>query len=158
MSAVQHLKGCEIFAGLGERQIKTLAGISQVVKVDEGTRIFGQDEVATHFYSVGRGSVSLEMTVPGRGGPTMPARIAVVGPGDAFGWSAIVEPYVMTLTAKAAEPSELLMVESATLRKLLETDREINSVVMSNLVKLLAIRLAQTREALIYERGWALVG
>lgn len=91
------------------------------------------------------------------GGPSAPAPVALIGPGEAFGWSALVEPRLMTLNARAIEPSTILVVEGAPLRETMRRDRDIGYAILQNLVGLLAHRLSQTREALVYERGWMLV-
>lgn len=79
--------------------------------------------------------------------------VASQGQGDAFGWSALVEPHVLTMSAYAVEPTELVVFEGHKLREFLEGNRQFGYVVMYNVAKLLAGRLAETREAFVFDRA-----
>lgn len=158
MTVLASLGQCRLFSGLGEHQLRTLATFAWETEVPEGEVVFREGERARCLYAVVRGRVALAMRVqPPDGGPARLATVATLGPGEAFGWSAIVEPHVMTLTARAVEPSTLLVVEGDTLREVLRRYRDVGYLVMAALARLLGERLGQTRQALIYERGWAWV-
>ena len=91
------------------------------------------------------------------GGATRPASVAILGPGEAFGWSSIVEPHISTLSAKAVDTASLISLEGTALWKALDHDRNAGYLVTVGLAKLLADRLVCTRESLILERGWAML-
>ncbi|MBI2165758.1 MAG: cyclic nucleotide-binding domain-containing protein [Chloroflexi bacterium] len=159
MTGKELLKGCWLFDGLSEEQLGLLGTFCGQMQVAEGSVIFREGEPARYLYVVGEGRVGLEMSVQRPdGGLTRPAVVAVLGPGEAFGWSAVVAPHVMTMAARALEPSVVGLLEGKALREVLGCYRDVGYVVMCNLAKLLARRLNQTREALLYERGWAMVG
>jgi len=65
-----------------------------------------------------------------------------------------VEPYLSTLTVTAVEPCKLVSVDGASLRAALNHHKDIGYLVMANLTRLIAERLAETREALVYHRTW----
>ena len=151
----QFLKDSQLFKGLTDTQLQLLSAISRETEAANGSRLFEQGTPAKHLYIVGRGRVALEMRLERPDGSvTHTATVAGAGPGDAFGWSAVVPPHVLTLSAYAQEPSTLVLVEGEKLRELLHRHTEVGYLVMVNLAKLLADRLAQTREAFVYEREW----
>lgn len=146
------------FAGLSDEYLQLIATFSHRSAVGSGTTIFLQGRPAKHLYIIQQGKVGLEMLVPSpSGGGTRPTVVSVLGPGEAFGWSALVEPYVFSLSAVALDRCELIMVEGEALREAMRRYLSLGYVVLSNLTKLMAQRLRQTRQALIYERGWATV-
>lgn len=123
--------------------------------LEKGDRIFEQGEPAVFIYIVQEGRVALEMTLERPDGSlTHTTTVASVGQGEAFGWSALVEPYVLTLSAKAVECCELILIEGQKLREVLKRDGDMGYLVMANVAKLLAGRLMRTREAFVYERNW----
>ena len=120
--------------------------------------IFREGERGRFLYVGGEGRAALEMTVKRPdGGLTRPAPVATIGPGETFGWSAIVEPHILTLSAKAVGPCSLILLDGNELREALNQYRDVGFLVLEGVTLLLADRLSQTRETLIYERGWALM-
>lgn len=59
------------------------------------------------------------------------------------------------MSAIALERCELLTVEGEALREAMRRYLALGNVLLVNLTKLIGQRLHQTRQALIYERGWA---
>lgn len=158
MTTMALLERCELLAGLHEEQVQILTNLAAPLEVEEGTLLFREGDSAKFLYVIGEGKVALEMVVSKpNGGHTHPATVATLGPGEAFGWSAIVDPYVLTMSARAAGPCQLVRLDGVALREVLRSYQGIGFVFMSNLTRLLAGRLARTRETLIYERGWAMV-
>ncbi len=146
------------FAGLSDEHLQLIGTFSHRNAVESGATIFLQGRPAKHLYIVQQGNVSLEMLVPSpSGGATRPTRVSVLGPGEAFGWSALVEPHIFFMSAMALERCELLTVEGEALGEAMRRYPALGNVLLSNLTKLLAQRLHQTRQALIHERGWAAV-
>ncbi|MDP3062756.1 MAG: cyclic nucleotide-binding domain-containing protein [Chloroflexota bacterium] len=153
MTIAQVLRRCHLFAGLKDEQIAEVLPLCAQTTALDGGILFKQGGPATSLYVVETGNVALEMSVF----LTHPVLVARVGPGEALGWSALLEPHVMTLSAKAMGPGpcSLVKVEGAGLRSLLERRGDIASLVWRGLAELLAHRLTQTRQALVHERGWA---
>ncbi len=153
------LEGHGLFAGLSSQQIQLVSTFSERLTVEKGAAILEQGRPSIALYSLVQGKVGLEAQAPKpNGGSTEPVLVAVLGSGDSFGWSSLVEPHVLTLSAVAMDRCILIRVEAPALREAMQRYRDLGWVVMYNLSRLLAQRLAQTQQALIYERGWALVG
>lgn len=154
----QALSRCEMFSRLTEQQLEAISELCRSHTFEKDSFIFREGQPARNLYVVEQGRVALEMTVRNYdGGRSRPATVALIGSGEAFGWSSIVEPHVLTLTAKAAESCNLVSIEGSMLRKVLDQDRDSGYLVMAGLSELLASRLRSTRENLIYERGWTML-
>ena len=153
---VKHsLQGSQLFQGLSDEQLQLFSAICEDVPVEKGTRIFEEGEHARFVYVVERGRVALTMRLDRPDGSvTHPTTVASLGPGEAFAWSAIVDPTVLTLSAQAVEDSNLVRIDGEKLREMLNSRRDVGYLVMVNVAKLLGGRLAQTREAFVYERDW----
>ena len=153
MTIAQVLKRCHLFAGLKEEQLAEVIPLCTQVTALDGEVLFKQGGPATSLYVVETGHVALEMSVF----LTHPVLVARVGPGEGLGWSALMEPHVMTLSAKVMGPGpcSLVRIDGADLRSLLGRRSDIASPVWRGMAELLAHRLTQTRQALVHERGWA---
>ena len=155
MTVKETLRNCNLFSGIREQDLDTLAPAFRQVAVAKGEVILKEGEPARFLYVVEKGRVGLQMTLERPdGSSTGPTAVHSLGPSEAFGWSALVEPYVNTLSATVVEPSRLLRVDRDSLRKMLSLNHDMGYQVMVNLAKLIAERLAETREALVFERSW----
>lgn len=119
--------------------------------------LFRQGQPARALYVVEKGRAALELSLRHAEGASLahPATVATVGPGEAIGWSAVVEPHIMTLSARSLGASSFILIDGMALTELLRKHKDMGFVFMEALCRLLAERLMQTRETLIYERGWA---
>ena len=117
--------------------------------------ILKQGDFARSLYLVDEGRIGLQMTLERPdGSSTGPKTVASIGPREAFGWSALVKPYRITLSATSVELSRLIAIEGPALLELLGRHRDIGYLVMANVASLIAERLAETREALVYDRSY----
>lgn len=100
------LRRNEIFEGMDDSQVSRLAAVAQPRRLRPGECLFLMGERAEHLYIVVGGKI--ELTFPFSFGGTM-RDICVESklPGSALGWSALVKPYRFTLSARAAESSEV---------------------------------------------------
>jgi CRP-like cAMP-binding protein len=150
---IDSLKSAPLFQGLSEEQLAIFEAIAKPMTAERGTRIIKEGDPARHLCIVRQGRVAIEMALERPDGSYTPrTTVASLGAGEAFGWSALVEPHVLTMSAYAIEPTELLMLEGHKVREVLEGNRQVGYVVMSNVAKLLTRRLTEAREALVYDR------
>ena len=84
--------------------------------------------------------------------------VSVCGPGEAIGWSALVEPREYTLSAIAWEPSRLIGIEAGLLQLALDAFPEIGYRIMRSLSTIMSRRLGLTTAALTYEREVVFAG
>ena len=149
------LRNSSLFHNLSDLDLQHLVPICKRVDIEEGTDILREGEPVSHIHIVEEGRVALKMALERPdGSSTGPTTVASIGPEEAFGWSALVEPYLSTLTVSAVDPSKLVSMDGASLRAALDHHKDIGYLVMGNLTRLIAERLAETREALVYHRTW----
>ena len=143
----------ELFGNLTGEEFSRLAPhwTSQDVAKDEV--VFKEGADATHLYFVEEGSVILAKRIPGSlrvyTGQTV---VATCKPTEVFGWSALVEPYVYTLSATALEPASLVGIEAASMRAILDKYPAIGYKVQSALIAVVSRRLRLLAQALTSER------
>ena len=155
MSVEQVLRNSSIFRGLSEQELALLELACREETAIKGALVLKQDELARCLYLVDEGRVGLHMSLERPdGSSTGRTAVASIGPGEAFGWSALVQPYQSTLSATAVELCKLIALEGSTLRELLADHRDMGYTVMVNVAGLIAERLAETREALVYDRSY----
>jgi len=126
----------------------TLAQLAQAFVVREyaaGAVLFTEDHENHNFYLLIDGLVQLEMNVPGRG----KTAILSIGPGDMFGWSALLGHGRMTTTAVAMQDSRVVAASGKRLLDVCNSDHEIGFQFMSRLADSLARRLTATRLQLL---------
>ena len=138
------LEKVPLFAGLSRRQLGKL-----LVKLFEkeyvaGETIFLEGEPGKALFVVLDGKVSIC-----RAGQGAEHRLATLGPGAYFGELALIDDLPRSATARADEPSALLILYKSHFDDLIEGHSTIAIRVMGNLLKALAgyVRMAQTAGA-----------
>ncbi len=153
MGAKQVLRECEIFSTLSEAELEKVASSGLEKEYEAGTTIFQEGDGAEELLVLQEGKVALQMTLP-RAQAQMSRRITVdvVTKNEVVGWSAIVEPYVYTLTAVCLQKVKALSISGNKLRWLLRDNPKIGYEVLKELIKVVASRLDDTRQVLVSER------
>lgn len=159
MSMIDTLKSSELFENLETRLIEKVAPLCRGMGYKEGDIIFKEGAEAAEMYILTGGRVALEMDVrPVPDRPAIPTAVEVVSKGEAFGWSALVEPRVYTLSARCMAPCTVLAINGDLLRKVIAEDAGLCFAVMSRIARLIALRLAYTRLRLVSGLGLILLG
>lgn len=117
----------------------------RTVTYPAGAEILREGELTPDLAIVKSGRVALRLRVPERG----PTTVLTVEPGDIIGWSAIVAPHRATSTVVALLPTELQVIDGATLRAELSADPELAASVYLALLEAVARRLTGTRLQLL---------
>lgn len=148
------LQQTELFRTLEEDDLAQVAAVSAERQVRREETLFREGEVATGLYLITKGAVALRKLFQAR--PDQPPRetvVTVCQPGEFAGWSALVEPYEYSVTAVVREPGTLIVVDTQSLRKLLDARPGIGYKVMAVLATVITRRLQQTEEKLMSERA-----
>jgi CRP-like cAMP-binding protein len=149
MVSSELLKKYEFFGGLTERQLKALAMIANEKTYEPGALIFEECDSANNLYLLMEGSVDLYYrSIDQMHIYTTPPKEFYAGsinPGEVFSISALIEPFTNNATAKAAEQSHVILLDSAELRKLLEQDIHLAYNLTRQTVKVLMERLIDLR-------------
>jgi len=145
MVPVDELWKFDVFKGLTEGEVKALSDICGKVDIKKGQFVFREGEEARDLFILLEGRVSMLFEV-GRG---REAVVHTVNEGEAFGWSALVQPYRFTATAKALEDSTVVAVDGPELKKFMDKDCYLGFVIMEKLAELISSRLRDTRLQMI---------
>ncbi len=78
----------------------------------------------------------------------MEVTVHTAKPGEVFGWSALVEPYIYTASAKCVGKVEEIYLKGQDLMGLFEQSPHTGCVVMRNLSSSISSRLTETRDKL----------
>ena len=113
MISPELLRRFPFFGFLDDTQLKAVAMLAEEVEVEQGTNIFESEQPATALYVMVDGSIDLHYKVIDRDDPHIVKEffISELNPGDIFGLSAIVEPFVHTMTSKVLAAGKVIKIE-----------------------------------------------
>jgi CRP-like cAMP-binding protein len=97
----------ELLNGLAPEDVERVLGLGRTVMVPSGAQIFRLGDEADRLFLTTRGRIrlSLPMQVRGREENILTEEIAA---GETLGWSALIPPYLFTLTATAMVDTEVI--------------------------------------------------
>ncbi len=147
---VELLKRARIFEGCTPQHLEDIGKICERVTFKEGERIFEAKAPAEYFYIVSEGVVNLCCNVNHYNALSELA-FERNHKGEAFGWSALVEPYTYTLSAIAVRDSELLKISGMKIKKMSTNDHHFGFLLLGNLTQIIGERFALVQQALIEE-------
>ncbi|MBM3130334.1 MAG: Crp/Fnr family transcriptional regulator [Chloroflexi bacterium] len=143
MISLELLRRYSFFAGLDEAELKSLAMISEQVRVPAGTILFEEGQNADALYLLLEGSVDLSFN--SSLGPIEQVHVGEVNPGEPFSISALIPPHLLTHTARAGTTIHTIKIAAAPLRALCQSDARVGSVVMRKVAEAAMERLHFTR-------------
>ena len=150
MSIIDTLKSSKLFEGFEAHHLKKIADLCRGGSFREGTMVFKDGDEAAELYVLTEGKVALEINVrPVADRPAMPCAMEVVSKGEAFGWSALVEPHTYTLSARCMTNCTVLAIKADMLQKLIADDPSLGYELMKRLARLIRLRLTRTRLRLV---------
>ncbi|MGE5225114.1 MAG: Crp/Fnr family transcriptional regulator [Omnitrophica WOR_2 bacterium] len=135
------------FSFLKTAQLQALAGISREESYPAGTIVFREKEPAGWLYILVKGSIDLFYTVEVEYHPEQRKELffGVINPGDFFGISALIEPHVLTSSARAAKASHVIKIDAAKLQALCDADEKLAYGLITQVAKATIERLNATR-------------
>lgn len=129
-----------LFEGLGGEGGRRLAAMARRQALAKDEYLFVLGDSAAELFVVERGKVDL--CLPMRlHGTVKDVSVESVGAGQPLGWSALVKPYRFTLSARAAEPSEIVCLGRRDLFELFELDPRIGYAFFTKISEVVGIRL-----------------
>ena len=131
------------FAGLNEAELKSLTIIANQTSFRRGDLIFKEDDPADALYLLLDGWVDVVVNTDTEG--DQQELVTTLSPGDLFGWSSIVDPFLYTASAICASPVEVIEFNGADLLGMFELDPRLCCVIMQNICNVIANRLRATR-------------
>lgn len=147
MISFDDLKRIEFFADLTDGELILVQGICQEVSYNSGDYIFAEDSPADNLYILKKGKVSIEIKVASEKYLSV---YTVSRFAEPFGWSAIVEPFRFTASARSVVDSTLFSVDRRKLMELIEKDYHMGFLIMRRVAKIISERVRETRLQLIH--------
>ena len=132
-------------AGLSDQSRRHLAELARDYDAPAGARLLREGDETRELGVLVSGRVALTQRVPGHESVT----IMTVDPGDIFGWTALIPPFIATSSFTAMAPVHVLALDGARLRTVLHTDLELAAGLYQQLLEAVARRLMATRQQLL---------
>jgi CRP/FNR family cyclic AMP-dependent transcriptional regulator len=110
------IQRAELFSGLGENAIHAVAKIMAEETYEKGAVLFKAGDPARYLFLIGDGTVRLAVGTAGE------IDYTANRPGEAFGWTGMVDRASYTATAECLTPCRLFRIERDQLSELLEKD------------------------------------
>jgi len=137
--------------GMSRDQLGVLAECACDVRLPARHRLFEDGGLASRFWLIRSGQVSLDLQIPGEG----PVVIETIGMGELLGWSWLFPPYKWAFGAVAVTPVEAFEFDAAAVREHCAADPELGYDLNQRITRVLANRLQATRIRLIARSGHA---
>jgi predicted RNA-binding Zn-ribbon protein involved in translation (DUF1610 family) len=147
MVDVEELRGFELFVNLDGKELAKLARIGSHEELGAGSGVLAEGEPAATVYMVVDGRVSV--TMKSRRGQE--AVIDEIGPGEMFGWSAVLDDRTFTAAVRTVEDSTLLAFDGDRLRRLFADSPRIGYRIVTNIALVISTRLTKLRSRLVDE-------
>lgn len=153
MIDVEELKCCGIFADLNERELAEVAKLGTIERRGAGSRVIAEGTSAAALYLLVEGRVTVRMS--SRDGHEV--IIDQLGPGDVFGWSAVLDQKTFRAAIWAVEDCKVIVMDGAKLKALFDANNHIGYRVLRVIAGVVAGRLENLRARLVdqpFSKQW----
>ena len=130
-----------IFSDLSAEQMRAVRQFCREECFFPGYTLFKDGEPATKMYVLVDGEIEVLFTI----GEAGMVQVDRVGPGEIFGCSALVPPYVHMSTVHAKTRIEVLELDSVALRELFEDDPRLAVSIQQHVIQCLLARIVDLR-------------
>lgn len=147
MISPELLRRYPAFGSLDDEQLKKISMITEDDTVEKGTTIFNEGDPANTLYILVDGAVDLFYRSEEEYHPKFIKEFSVgeINPGEVFAISALIEPYELGATARAAQDCRLIKIDAVELRKICQQDQNMAYKCLKKIVKALLERLMYAR-------------
>ena len=143
MTLTDVVKEHSFLAGLPDAQAEKLLALATEVRFRENEPILTAREQARYFYLLLEGTVCVEVSAR-----NYTVCIQALGPGEAFGWSALLDHQDTLLQVRAREDCRALRIDGADLDRAFAADPSLAVEVFRRALHLAAKRLQATETIL----------
>lgn len=135
------------FSFLKPAQLRSIAKLAKEESYERGDILFREKDPATALFILLKGSLELFFTVDVEYHPELrkELKFRVIYPGEISGISALIEPYRLTSSARATEPSQVIKIEAGSLLELCQKDEELSYALIHQVARVAIDRLNATR-------------
>ncbi|MCJ7566479.1 MAG: cyclic nucleotide-binding domain-containing protein [Anaerolineales bacterium] len=141
MISPELLRGFPHFSGVSYECLKDIAMISRERDFDPEETLFHEGNLATHLCLMLSGEVSIVYRL----GDNREVVADNLIKGDAFGWSAILEPHQLTASCRGAKSGKFIAIEAEGLRRICDEDYACGYHIVRGVSKALRDRLSAMR-------------
>jgi CRP-like cAMP-binding protein len=132
-----------LFRGMDQEVLKEIDKIMLKKTCAEGTVLFERGESANNLYILREGSI--ELTIGDNGHVTH----VIKTPGEAFGWSSLVNHHVYTASAVCSSPTEVIRIDSEKLNMIFESNPAAGLMFFRRLAEIISKRVATSYNLLL---------
>ncbi|NMC11395.1 MAG: cyclic nucleotide-binding domain-containing protein [Chloroflexi bacterium] len=148
MISPELLRRYPFFGSLSADQLKQIAMMSDEVSLAAGVTILEEGKPAQAIYLLMEGAVDVFFSVS----ENKEFFVAEINPGEAFGISAMVDPYTVTTSVRTSKTSRVIKISATELRKACAEDSVLAAAVYQHIAKSAIERLDATRVQLVAAR------
>ncbi len=147
MISIELLRRYPFFGRLGYKQLKSLAMIAEEIKLEDGQVVIEEGQPASALYFLVDGSVSLYHPVGSMQVKSANAEVPVcdINPGEPFSISALIEPHVLTSTARSSGASRVIRLGVEDLKAAFAKDPKLECLMIRCVAEAAMGRLNSTR-------------
>lgn len=151
MISPELLRRFPFFNFMDDTQLKAVAMITEDKTCGQDELIVQEGTPASRFYFLIEGSVAYFYHVTTEHDPyyNKDYFISSINPGEIFGISALIEPFIYTATMQADKPSHYIQIDALSLRALCEVDLRLACGLSRAVAKAAMERLQDTRVQLV---------
>ncbi len=128
-------KESDLFKGVSQRIISEIGRMGEEVTFKRDEVIFSTDESASFIYEMVEGEVDIVVLEKEN------MHFIVKRPGEIFGWSALVEPYVYTATARCLAVTKVIRIARDVIENVVKRHPGEGLVIYKHLTGIVAQRL-----------------
>ena len=147
MISIELLRRYPFFGRLGYEQLKALAMIAEEIKLENGQVVIEEGKPADALYFLVEGSVVLYHPIgsPQTEGGTSEVPVCEINPGEPFSISALIEPHVLTSTARSSGVSRVIRLMVEDLKTTFAQDARLECLMIRCVAEAAMGRLNSTR-------------
>lgn len=157
MVSPELLRRYPFFFGLSVKHITALAQVAEEKSLAKGTYLFHEGQDLPAFYLLLDGAIGIVMELPARNTvhsvanqltremETEDVLVTHIGPGDVFGWSALLPPYQATAGGKALVPCRVVAFDGPKLMQMFVDDNELGYLMLQKTASVIRQRLHDMR-------------
>jgi CRP-like cAMP-binding protein len=127
--------------GLSEVQVSSIASVARPVAFDENQIILADREISSAFYFLISGSVAIELR-----GARYVVQVQALGPGQVFGWSALLDRQDTLFRVRAREHTTALRIEGEDLKALCRRQPDLGTELLQRTLQVVASRVRATEQ------------
>ncbi|HEY2016617.1 MAG TPA: cyclic nucleotide-binding domain-containing protein [Bryobacteraceae bacterium] len=136
---IQNLRNHEFLRGVPEPHILSLSPLASEVTFEDNEVILVEGERSSMFYLLLTGSVAVELRTP-----RYVICVDALGPGQAFGWSALLDHQDTLFQVRARERTTVLRLDGAALQSKCRAEPELGIEILHRALRLVAGRVKST--------------